>query len=172
MELADYEKITSEIITEQHQQAIASMWKLGVTKQTIAHSFPYRPAYIYRYLKGALKRGVLPKRSLKDYTKYKIITLYKGGLTSIYDICEAVQRCRRVVVETLVEEGLITNKPEHKYKKRAISSKTEQIIDEICEGNKTISQIARDYGVSRQYVSWLAKKLKEIGDNDNTAGYN
>lgn len=90
----------------------------------------------------------------------KVLALYSQGLRDRYEIAAKAGCTLLTEVEYLRRNGISLKTLKQNFKKRGRNQKAKAIISELMAGKKIASQIAREYGVSKQYVSEL--KLKEL----------
>lgn len=94
----------------------------------------------------------------------KVLEAYNEGLTNPYEIAFVAGCSVLTVGEYLRKNNIYRGHPKKNYtkrKKQERNKKAKSIISELLECKKSGSQIAREYGVSKQYVSEL--KIKELG---------
>ena len=93
----------------------------------------------------------------------KVLTLYSQGLRDRYEIAEKAGCTLKTLVVYLARNGISLKTIKQNFKKRGRNAKAKKIMSELMEFKKSGSQIAREYGVSKQYVSEL--KIKELKRN-------
>lgn len=105
-------------------------------------------------------RQVCPNCDVKATKSRKILALYSQGVKNPYVIAQKIGCPVTSVQSILCQNGIRRRRPKKNYKKTEINIMAKAILFDILTTKKTISQIAREYGVSRQYVSHL--KIKEL----------
>lgn len=92
----------------------------------------------------------------------KLLSLYLQGITNPYELAQKTGYAIGSVSSVLYHLGIKRKRPKKNYKKKERNTMAKAILFELLNAEKSASQIAREYGVSRQYVSELKiKVLKE-----------
>jgi hypothetical protein len=105
------------------------------------------------------RRGIGVKHVNKER---KLLSLYSQGITNPYELSQRTGYAIGSIQAILYQNGIRKKRPNKNYKKTERNILAKAILFELLTTDKTASQIAREYGVSRQYVSELYKKeIKE-----------
>jgi hypothetical protein len=141
---------------------IKRLWDSGVAIETIIRSLPTTGVLARNTIEEMRLNGELKPRNKHEATRLKIGILREKGYNP-YEIANELSISKRTVIECFGELG-IKGRPPHNHNQRKRNEKANAIIEELKKGNNQFSEIAREYGVSRQYVFQLHKeqKLKEI----------
>lgn len=144
---------------EEAIKQLCRLWENGESLIAIYRLLPYKPREIRQELAKLRQNGVLGERTQvgRSISREKILQAYKGGKTPT-DIANELG-CSSVTVYTaLREQGIAVERPKH-YKKRTVKvgmlcDKTQAIIKCLQEG-KRACEVAKEFGVSKQYVSFI-----------------
>lgn len=146
-------------MTESDRAQIVKLWEARVPAYRIIMTLPYKTSVARAMIKELKDDGTLKKR---DTTKVDIVAnAYRNGMTNTREIAEVYGISLNTVYCYLSRRGIKTGRPEHNYKK---DEKTLQIVEEIKSG-KGFSEIARQFGCTRQWV-YLVKNRMEKGCYD------
>lgn len=136
---------------------IKQMWEDGMAIETIIRSLPTTILNARNTIQEMRINGELKPRSKHETTRLKIGILHEKGYNP-YEIANELAVSKRCVDTCLYELGK-RGRPSHNHKKRKRNEKANAIIEELKKGNNQFSEIAREYGVSRQYVFQLHKEF-------------
>ena len=142
-------------------EAIKRQWEAGVAIEQIVRTMPYKRATAFRYVWELRREGVLPDRPRKNGREL-VVEAYKSGMHNPYEIAEMYGFAYKTVTNYLSEAKL--DRPQFEngklWVKRDYNSKTKKILDCLASG-ASISETARRFGVSRQWVSVVKKRSDE-----------
>lgn len=136
---------------------IKRLWDSGVAIETIVRSLPTTILNARNTIEEMRLSGELKTRHKHEATRLKVDILHEKGYDP-YEIANELALSKRCVDTCLYELGK-RGRPSHNYKKRKRNEKTNAIMEELKKGNNQFSEIAREYGVSRQYVFQLHKEF-------------
>lgn len=151
-------------ITEQDKATLIELWNNRLSPEKIGKLLPYKVGTIRRTTRELLEDGTLNRANRIQSKRDRIANMYLSGVTDIGELAEMFE-----VEISYVIQGLKHNNIEHQrntvYKKRKpnarIDERTQAIIDELKNGKKQ-SKIAKQFGVSPQWVFSIKKRfLKE-----------
>jgi YesN/AraC family two-component response regulator len=148
-------------MTKVDRNKIISLWNSRATVVEITRLFPHKPWHIRKEIKIMLAEGIIKPRSRKRMLIEKMREQYDSGNTDIYELAKMFQITPRTASEYLRIKGHKRKRPEHNYKKRELNEKALMIISEIEKKERTLSEISRDFGVTRQYVKQLSERSNE-----------
>lgn len=104
--------------------------------------------------------GTLKPRDKKSILRQRIVEEYNRGTTDKYELGKifgiSADTAQRYVSKAMGE----WQRPSRNYKKRQVNDKAIAIMEELEKGEKSLVQVARDFGVSRQYAHQLKKRLE------------
>ena len=150
------------MITEMDIKLIKQYWNSRLTIDQIAQMLPY-PVYIAKSMIKSLKRdGTLPKRSLQQMTRDKVVDAYNSGIRDVAEIADIFHLEPSTVRVYLCDAGIKRHKNRKTY---AHCERTEEILAAIRNREGNLTELAKRFGVSRQYVHQIKKRLKE-NEND------
>ena len=157
-------------MTEQDKNLIIRLWESGETKSSIVQLLPYKPYQARLMIEELKKNGTLQGRSGKSEKKTwnKVLQAYNDGKTNPYDIAKMFGLKVGTVNNILSNSRLNRKKPEHNYNQFPLTEKTKQIITEIQSG-KSLSEIAREYNISRQYIHKIKNKYSNCNKTNNSS---
>ena len=146
---------------EELKREVKRLWNDGVAIDTIVRSLPTRIVFAQNLIKEMRLSGELQPRVKSEIRLKKIEMLLNEGY-SPKDIGVMLSMATRTVHCYTIKLGHC--RPQRNYKRKRRKPLTHDIISEIKKGDKTQSEIAREYGFSRQYIHQLANTIKEQGD--------
>lgn len=144
-------------MTEQDKNLIVRLWESGEPSSAIVRLLPYDTQTAKSMIAKLRQNGVLKGRSGKTQSKTweKVLRAYNDGITNPYDIAEMFGLKVGTVNTLLSNSRLHRKRPSYNYK--PLCDKTNEIITQIKSG-KSLSEIAKAYGTSRQYVHIVKNK--------------
>ena len=143
------------------KETILKMYNDGVSIRVIERTLPTTIKVAQNLIKQMKINGELPPRSLGEITKNKVKILYEQGKNK-YEIAQELNRNIQTIEKVLTLIYPHRGRPKHNYiNNRQCNSKTLGIQEELQKGELSYSEIARKYGVSRQYVFRLSKENKQ-----------
>jgi transposase len=144
-------------MTESEIKTVKSLWDSGVSLERIYRMLPYYRYDAYKQVKELRDKGVLKPR--RDKTKRMVKAIAHAWQTETKDPNElavmfgyAVSTINTYLQRSGVREG---KRQPHNFNH---CPKTNDIVDELREG-AAICEIAKKFGVSRQYVFKVKKRL-------------
>lgn len=154
-------------MTEQDKNLIIQLWESGEPSSSIIRLLPYNTRTAKSMIMELRQNGVLKGQSGKSRVKTweKVLQAYNNGITSPYDLSKMFLLKVGTVNTILSNSGLHRIRPKKNYKAYPIGDKTKEIIEEIKSG-ETLTEIAKKYGTSRQYVHKLKEKYCKGINND------
>ena len=145
-------------MTEVQKKKIVTLWLEGMSIQQIGQMLPVKGIEYRATVKEMKENGEFPTE--RKSTQEKIKEAFDNGMTNPYEIAETYGLSVNYVRNAKVFLKLNNKRPSHNYKPRKKDEKTGQIKAEITLGKKSLSEIARDYGISRQRVHQLKKEME------------
>ena len=143
------------------KETIIKMYNDGIAIRVIERTLPMPIKEAQNLIKQMKINGELPSRSLGEITKNKVKMLHGQGKNK-YQIAQELNLNTQTVEKTLTLLFPHRGRPKHNYiNNRQCNSKTLGIQEELQKGELSYSEIARKYGVSRQYVFRLSKEQKQ-----------
>lgn len=144
-------------MTASDKTLIIRLWTGGVPIAEICKMLPYKAMHIKEMVGELRKDGTLPPRE-RGNKRQLVVDAYNGGMTNPYEIAETYGLTYGTVKAYLFRAGLKRPHPKHQYRPKSNGEKTAQILAALA--NKTQSEVARQFGVSRQWVSALKKRTE------------
>lgn len=150
-------------MTQQDRELIIRLWNNRMSINKIVRMLPYSSTVASQYVKEVKASGAL-KAENRAPTQCKIVvTAYKNGMTNPHEIAEHFGYNFDTVQTFLTRAKLNRVRPSKNYKQRTGVDRTRQIITAINDG-KSNAEIARQFGVTRQWVFYIRKKYVDIGE--------
>lgn len=149
-------------MNEETIKQLCKFWESGESLATIYRLLPYKPKVIRQQLAELRQKGVLGERTQvgRNISREKILLAYKDGKTP-FEIANELDCSTTTVYTALREQGIMLERPKH-YKKREVKvemlcDNTQAIIKCLKEG-KRVCEVAREFDVTKQYVSFIKNK--------------
>lgn len=139
---------------------IKRLWESGVAIETIIRSLPTTGVLARNTIEEMRLSGELKPRNKHETTREKVSILHEKGYDP-YEIASELALSKRCVDTCLSELGK-RGRPSHNHKKRKRNEKTNAIMEELKKYELTHREIAKKYGVSRQYVYRLSNELYSV----------
>lgn len=146
-------------MTEQEKQKVKNLWLGGLSLRRISQLLPIKPKVFWKGVAEMKSNGDFPTE--RESTRQKVAKAFEST-HNVYEIAETYGLTVNYVRKLKVEMGIKSHRPEHNYKQMAKGEKAKKIAHEIALGEKSLSQIARDFGVSRQRVHEIKKSMEII----------
>ncbi len=149
-------------MTEQDKKKIVSLWLSGMSISQIRFLFPVKILEYKATIKEMKANGEFPKERKSTKEKIKEIfeeALEKGETINPYEVAQAYGVGYATVRKYKSELGIKTGKTQN-FKPSIYNEKTNAIRNEIALGEKSLSKIASEHQVSRQYVHSLKKQME------------
>lgn len=146
-------------MTDKEMEQVKRMWLQGFTTTEIARVLPYREYLSVREIRNLKKQGVLPSRSVKAIRTEQVITEFQKN-KNLMEIADKFGIKYSYVLRILHDNKIKHPKVMNFYKNEP-SDKVQQIVEDLKRGISQ-SEIARKYGVSRQYIF----QIKESFNNE------
>ena len=142
-------------MTESDRVQIKRLWDAGLPERQIVQMLPYNGTTARKMIAEMKSDGSLQKRH--GIMRNNVIETYKRGVKSPYKIAEMYGLTYYTVTTYLSNAGLHRQREPRNYKK---NDRTLEII-EMLKAGKSQAEIARQFGVSRQWVSVAKKRWQE-----------
>ncbi len=148
-------------MTEQDKLRVINLWLNGMSLEQIQQILPYSTRKFREAIAEMKANGEFPTE--RQVGKDKVAEAVKNGELNPYVLAETYG----VTVRTAREYkrtcgGVSTNsRPKFNYQH---CDRTNAIIDDLKEGELSLSEIARKHGVSRQAVFIVKKKIGKSND--------
>ena len=151
-------------MTESDKRQIISLWESGVPLEQIYQTLPYRRYHCLKMVQELRADGTLKPRKKTERAIELVALAWQTETKDIAELAEMFGYSPATIDKYLQYSGAREGKRQpNSYK---ISQKTHEIVAEIKNGT-SLSQVARDFGVSRQYVHQIKTRLeKENGRNN------
>lgn len=152
-------------MTEAEKRQVVALWGNGVPIYQIVRMLPYSEKKAEGMLKELRDNGTLPPREVKAEMVEKVCNAYRNGEHNPLKLAEMFGKARNTINRYLVIGGIKKGKAPHHWKPKPKGDKAHAIIEELRKGEKTKYRIAKDYGVTRQYVNELKRGMNDGTDN-------
>lgn len=140
--------------TDKELEQVKNMWEQGSTATQIARVLPYKEYVTRAEIRQLKKEGVLPPHSITEIRNKTICEEFEKNknLKEIADkLGLSLWLVRNVLGRCGVKHPRIMNFTPNERK--------QQIIEDLENGN-SLSKIAKNHGVSRQYVHQIKKEME------------
>ena len=148
-------------MTEYEILSIKHQWEAGVPVKQNVLTMPYKKSTSLQHIWKLQDEGVLPPRARKRGEDL-IVEAYKNGMENPYELAETYGYSPNTVKAWLIRAKLGRTRPSQNWKKKKTSSQTKKIF-QCLESGMGISETARKFGVSRQWVSAVKKRSEKNG---------
>ena len=137
-------------MTEKEIEQVKEMWSQGYSMVQISRVLPYKEYLALAEIRTLKKQGVLPPRNVQQIIADRVFAEYEET-KDIGEIADRLGISKRYIENIFYHNG--------KRHPRLPNKKKQQIIADL-KANKSQSEIAREHGVSRQYIFQIKEKLK------------
>ncbi len=144
-------------MTESDKSLIIRLWNGGVPIAEICKMLPYKALHIKQMVGELRKDGTLSPR-VRGNKRQLVVDAYNGGMTNPYEIAETYGLTYGTVRHYLFKGGVKRPYPKRQYRPKPTTDKTMEILAAL--ETKSQIEVARQFGVSRQYVSALKKRME------------
>jgi transposase len=146
-------------MTEQDKRQIVSLWESGVALEQIYQMLPYKRYHALKMVQELRADGTLKPRKKTERAIELVALAWQTETKDIGELAEMFGYSVDTIKTYLVASGVRKGERPTTYKLRKNGSRTNEIVDAINSG-KTMSQVAKDFKVSRQYIFRLKKKME------------
>lgn len=153
-------------MTQQDRELIIKLWNNRMSINKIVRMLPYSPTVARQYIKEVKESGALKAENRVPTQEQLCVMAWQNGMTNPHEIAETFDINYNCVQTYLKDAKLQRKRPSTNYKKRNAPERRQQIIQALNDG-KSNAEIARQFGVTRQWVYTIRKKYVDIGDCDN-----
>jgi transposase len=149
-------------MTENDKRQIISLWESGVALEQIYQMLPYKRYHAFKMVRELRADGTLKPRKKAERAIELVALAWQTETKDIDELAEMFGYNPSTIDKYLQLSGVREGKRQpNSYK---ISDKTHEIIAEL-ETNTSLSEIARKFGVSRQYVHQIKIRLEKENGN-------
>ena len=152
-------------MTEADRVQIKRLWDNGEPIEHIVRVLPYSQVVAKEMVSELRADGTLPPRNRVQMAIAKVSNAYNSGITD-FDELSAMFGFKRGYLRWCLQVAGV-KRPRPKKYNTTINELAMEIMQEIATGKKSQAKIATEFGVSRQYVNQLKKRM-ENGNADNT----
>jgi hypothetical protein len=121
---------------------------------------PYNEKTAMSIIKELRENGTLAPRGTKSENTAAVCEAYLNGEHDVKKLAKTFHYSVGTIRTYLLLGGVKRERPKHYICTKEKSEKTLNIIAELRKGEKTQYEIAKEYGVTRQYVNELKKGMK------------
>jgi DNA-binding CsgD family transcriptional regulator len=152
-------------MTETDRLQIKRLWDSGDPIEHIVRMLPYKQGEARSMVAELRADGTLKPRNRVQMAIAKVVNAYNSGITD-FDELSAMFGFKHGYIRWCLQVAGV-KRPRPKKYNTTINELAMEIMQEIATGKKTQSQIATEFGVSRQYVNQLKKRM-ENGNEHKT----
>lgn len=145
---------------ESIKRKIVSMWESRMSVKAIIRSLPLTEKEALQLVNELKADGTLQKRDRHKMLEEQVVSEYNRGTTDKTELCAVFGIAKPTLFKIAKNNGIRFVRPAKNHKKRELNQKAKYIIEDLRNGVKS-KQIQARYGVSRQYVSQLKKRIEE-----------
>lgn len=150
-------------MTEQDKARIITLWENGVALEQIYQMLPYKRYHALKMVQELRADGTLKPRKKTEKAIELVALAWKTETKDLNELAEMFGYTVETIKTYLTASGVREGKRPIAYKH---CPQTNQIVEEVLNGTP-MSQIAQKFGVSRQYVFKIKKKMEiENGRNN------
>jgi DNA-binding CsgD family transcriptional regulator len=148
-------------MTEKDKGKIVELWKSGLSLRQIQQMLPYSLRKFRETVAEMKANGEFPTE--REKKQDKVAKAVKEGEVNPYVLADTFGVSVRTAMEYKRIFGGVSPKarPKLNYKH---CQRTESIMADLKEGKLSLSEIARNHGVTRQAVHKVKKKLEADGE--------
>lgn len=144
-------------MTEADKKLVINLWNAGTKIYQIVRMLPYNEKTAMSIIKELRENGTLTPRASKEENVKAVCEAYLNGEHNIEKLSKMFKITVASVRTYLLMGGVKRERPKHYICTKEKSEKTLAIIEELNKGEKSQVEIAKEYGVTRQYVNGLKK---------------
>lgn len=144
-------------INKEIKKQIIRLWDAYLPMEQIYQMLPCKLQDAKRYVANLREDGTLKPRHRKDRSMQMVANAYNSGIVDIDELADMFSFTRLTIIEYLNKMGIKRQRP-LRYKTN-VGEKTHQIMHDLREAKISQTQIAKKYGVSRQYVHRLSNQI-------------
>ena len=148
-------------MTDVDKKTIKRLWDSRVPINQIILMLPYKKVVAKRMIDELRANGTLKPRNCKKTAIQAIASTWDNGITDIDELCEMFSYKPNTVKCYLSFSRGNSVRPHRNYRAKQFNEKAQSIMDEISKQELSLSDIARKFEVSRQYVYQLKMRLEE-----------
>ena len=148
-------------MTDQDKKKIVELWLNGMSLSQISQLMPVKKKEFKETVAEMKRNGEFPTE--RKNTMQKIKEAYESGEQNPYTICETYGIKYTTLRDYKGRMKIRTGRPKHNYKKRKPSKRNPRVAEikqELELGEKSMSEIARAFSVSRQYIYQLKQEME------------
>lgn len=148
-------------MTEQDKERLVTYWENGMSLRQIQQLLPYTQRKFWLAVSEMKANGTFPKERLSR--QEKVAEAVRGGELNPYILAEQFGISVGTAKEYKRIYGGVAPKVRPKLNYRHCD-RTKAIMQDLQEGELSLSEIARNHGVTRQAVFSIKKKLIKINE--------
>jgi hypothetical protein len=139
------------------RKEIIRLWDAMLPMEQIYQMLPCKLQDAKRYVANLREDGTLEPRHRRERSMRLVKEAYNSGITDVDELAEMFSFTRYTIIQYLNMQGVHRPRPT-KYS-TTLSGKTSEIMQQIREAKLSQTQLAKKYGVSRQYIHYLSNKI-------------
>lgn len=147
-------------MTEQDKKKIVALWQSGMSIVQIKDLFPVKFQEYKATIKEMKANGEFPTE--RKTAEQKVVEAFQRGERNPYKIAEeyglSVHSVRSFLGWNKCHKGKKTQNWVH-------CDRTDAIVEDLQDGALSQAEIARKYGVSRQYITKMKRKVEKGNEN-------
>lgn len=146
-------------MTDSEKNKVLTLWQSGMTLGQIRQLMAMTSAEFKRAIAEMKRNGEFPKT--RKTAEQKVVEAFQRGERNPYAIAEeyglSVHSVRSFLGWNKCHKGKKTRNWVH-------CDRTNEIVEDLQEGVLSQAEIARKYGVSRQYITKMKRKVEKWND--------
>ena len=138
------------------KKEIIRLWDAMLPMEQIYQMLPCKLQDAKRYVAKLREDGTLEPRHRKERSMRLVKEAYNNGITNVDELADMFSFTRGTIIQYLNVQGV--SRPRPTVYSTTTSDKTSEILQQIRKGECSQTQLAKKYGVSRQYIHALSKQ--------------
>lgn len=139
------------------KKEIIRLWDAMLPMEQIYQMLPCKLQDAKRYVAKLREDGTLKPRHRKERSMRLVKEAYDSGITDLDELADMFSFTRGTIIQYLNMQGV--ERPRPTTYCTTISEKTSEIMQHLREAKISQTQLAKKYGVSRQYIHALSNKI-------------
>jgi hypothetical protein len=139
------------------KKEIIRLWDAMLPMEQIYQMLPCKLQDAKRYVANLREDGTLKPRHRKERSMRLVKEAYDSGITDVDELAEMFSFTRGTVIQYLNMQGI--SRPRPTTYSSTVGDKTIEIMQHLREAKISQTQLAKKYGVSRQYIHTLSNKI-------------
>lgn len=148
-------------MTQNERRQIITLWESGVSVNKIYQMLPYGRRKAISMVAALKSEGVLKPRSKLEIAIKNVVYLWENETKDPHEIAKITGYTFKTTQRYLCLSGVRNGAyPTRQFKPKQLNDKAQAIMEALKEG-KPMTKVAKEFGVSRQYVFQLKERLEK-----------